>query len=163
MENIAYQKLLFKAAVNVMASDGEIHQDEIQELQLTFTNTDFFRDISYEKEFEETLSELEDKDDNLGAKILVGIASSSMSPAQELQFLEIILRIIYADGRIDSNELKFLELVKEQLNVPESIFQMRFGDQETIESAKSKLSELISKPKILEDIDNSEEIVPLKS
>ena len=38
------------------------------------------------------------------------------------------MRIIYADHRIDENELHFLRIVKSKLNVPDEIFYKRFGE-----------------------------------
>ena len=56
------------------------------------------------------------------------LKNEELSPPQSLQILEIILRIIHADNRLDPNEIKFLKIVKSKLKVPNEIFLKRFGD-----------------------------------
>ena len=129
MDSVAYQKLLFRAAVGVMASDGEVHDDEIQELELACKNTGFFSDISCEEEFKAALDELDAEGNSFVGRLIVDLGSAEMAPAQELQLLEVVLRIIYADGRIDDNELKFLELLKKQLNIFKKLMEMKYSQK----------------------------------
>lgn len=152
MDNVVYQKLLFRAAIGVMASDGEIHEDEVHEIELACKNSGFFNNITYNDELKSVLDEIEAGDSVFMERLISDMKSYDMTPAQELQLLEVVLRIIYADGRIDDNELKFLELVKKQLSIPESIFQMRFGGQENINAAKSKMKEIPSTHEFLESL-----------
>ncbi|MFT6834191.1 MAG: hypothetical protein ACJA0H_000218 [Francisellaceae bacterium] len=69
---------------------------------------------------------------------------------QELQVLELILRIIYADGRVDRNELEFLKIVKSHLNVSNEMFFKRFGDVDglganhTVDKITAKTQDFIS-------------------
>mgnify|MGYP000232159760 CR=1 FL=1 len=128
MDKVLYQKILFRTAMCVMACDGEIHDDEIRELELAFEQTGFFQKLIFKDELESAVNDFERDEKQVVIDYFALISSSSFNPVQRLQVLEIILRIIYADHRIDENELHFLRIVKSKLNVPDEIFYKRFGE-----------------------------------
>ncbi|MDF1868398.1 MAG: TerB family tellurite resistance protein [Saprospiraceae bacterium] len=125
---MAYQKILFRTAMCVMACDGEIHDSEIEEIRLAYEQTDFFRDLVFKTELELVLNDFKRDEKKVVMEYFNHLTSSDLTPVQELQILEIILRIIYADDRIDKNEVLFLQAVKSKLNVPDEIFYKRFGE-----------------------------------
>lgn len=127
MNNIGYQKILFRTAVCAMACDGEIHESEVREIQLAFEQTDFFKDLVFNDEMELVIGDFKNKEKQVLRDYFDQISSEKLNPVQDLQILEIILRIIYADEHIDENEIKFLRIVKSCLDVPDQIFYKRFG------------------------------------
>ena len=128
MENIAYQKVLFKTVMCVMACDGEIHESEIKEVELAFQQTEYFKDLVFKDELALVINDFNQNETKFVWDCISSFAGHILSPVQELQVLELILRIIYADGRVDRNELEFLKIVKSHLNVSNEIFFKRFGD-----------------------------------
>lgn len=127
MESIAYQKILFRTAMCVMACDGEIHDSEVREMKLAFEQTNFFRELVFKDEMKMLISEFERDKKQVMKECFDQIASVDLNPVQQLHVLEIVLRIIYADEREDENEMKFLKIVKSLLGVPDEIFYRRFG------------------------------------
>jgi uncharacterized tellurite resistance protein B-like protein len=150
MENIAYQKVLFKTVMCVMACDGEIHESEIKEVELAFQQTEYFKDLVFKDELALVINEFNQNEKKFVWDCISSFSEHSLSPVQELQVLELILRIIYADGRVDRNELEFLKIVKSHLNVSNEIFFKRFGDVDglganhTIEKITAKTQYFIS-------------------
>jgi hypothetical protein len=55
------------------------------------------------------------------------LESADLSTVQELLLLEVILRIIHADDRIDENEILFMQLVRSQFKVYDDVITQRFG------------------------------------
>ena len=128
MEKVAYQKVLFKTVMCVMACDGEIHESEIKEVELACHQTEYFKDLVFKDELDIAIKEFSQDEKKFVWDCISSFSEHSLSPVQELQVLELILRIIYADGRIDRNEIEFLKIVKSHLNVSNEIFFKRFGE-----------------------------------
>jgi len=137
MESIAFQRILFRSAMCVMACDGEIHDSEVREMELAFEQTDFFRDLVFKDELKSVIRRLERDEKQIVTEYFDQIASEDLNPVQQLQVLEIILRIIYADERVDTNELEFLKIVKSRLGVPDEIFYKRFGEVSSLGGERS--------------------------
>ena len=128
METILYQKLLFRTAMCVMTCDGEIHKSEIAEMEVSFKNTDFFRDLIFEDEISEFLEEFKKDGQSYSFNLVKQLSAASLNPVQELQIMELALRITYADNRIDENEIKFLNILKSKLNIHDEVLRNRFGE-----------------------------------
>jgi uncharacterized tellurite resistance protein B-like protein len=155
MENIAYQKVLFKTVMCVMACDGEIHESEIKEVELAFHQTEYFKGLVFKDELDIVINEFNQDEKKFVWDCILSYAELSLSPVQELQVLELILRIIYADGRVDRNELEFLKIVKSHLNVANEIFYKRFGDVEGL-GANHSLAKITAKTQdFISDLDLS--------
>jgi uncharacterized tellurite resistance protein B-like protein len=137
MESVAYQKVLFKTVMCVMACDGEIHESEIKEVEMAFNQTDYFKDLVFQDELEAVISEFNANEKKFVWNCISAFSDHSLSPVQELQVLELVLRIIYADDRVDKNELEFLKIVKSHLNVSNEIFYKRFGYLDGVETNHS--------------------------
>jgi uncharacterized tellurite resistance protein B-like protein len=127
MESIAYQKILLRTAMCVMACDGEIHASEVKEIELAFEQTDFFKGLVFKEEMDSVINEFKRDEKKIVKECFDQLASADLNSVQQLQVLEIVLRIIYADERVDENEVKFLKIVKSLLGVPDEIIFKRFG------------------------------------
>jgi len=127
-EQVIYQRILFHSAMLVMACDGDIHTNEINEMRLAFERTQFFTDIGFDEEMERLVIELHKDKAGMIGTYLEELGKLDVDPVQKLQILEIILRIIYADNRVHENEVKFFRLVKDKLMVPNEIVFRRFGE-----------------------------------
>ena len=53
---------------------------------------------------------------------------SRRNPIQELLVLEVALRIVNADERIDENEIKFVNFLRSKLKLHDEIIIDRFGE-----------------------------------
>jgi uncharacterized tellurite resistance protein B-like protein len=156
MEKIAYQKVLFTTVMCVMACDGEIHESEIKEVELAFQQTEYFKDLVFKDELAIVVDEFNQDEKKFVWDCISSLASNSLSPVQELQVLELILRIIYADGRVDRNELEFLKIVKSHLNVSNEIFFKRFGDVDGLGANHSEDKIAVKTQDFISDLNLSE-------
>ena len=126
MEELKFEKLLFNTATCVMACDGEIHAREIQELKLIAKNTPYFKDLDYQTELDRIMLNIQNNT-NIMKQYFEEIKVAELTPVQELLILEIVLRMMYADSRIDENEVKLIRIVKSYLKIPDQIIFDRFG------------------------------------
>jgi|AntAceMinimDraft_9_1070365.scaffolds.fasta_scaffold29516_2 uncharacterized tellurite resistance protein B-like protein len=126
MEELKFEKLLFNTAICVMACDGEIHDREIQELKLIAKNTPYFKDLDYQTELDTIMKKIKNNT-NIMKQYFEEIKAVELSPVQELLILEVVLRMMYADNRIDENEVKLIRIIKSYLKIPDQIIFERFG------------------------------------
>lgn len=152
MDNVTYQKTLFKIVMCVMACDGEIHQSEIEEIELAFKQTDFFNELKFEEEMASVIEALEEDGKKFLWDSVTLLSDNDLTAVQELQVLELMLRIIYADGRVDKNEITFLKIVKARLSVSDEIFHKRFGKIEGIGRALPEDKVLSTTKEFVENI-----------
>lgn len=128
MDQQPFQRILFHSAMCVMACDGEIHDSEITELEVIAKKPYYFSELEFNSELEKMLNDFVTNEKNVVLDYFNELEAEFFLPTQSLQILEIILRIIHADNRIDPNEIKFLKIVKSKLQVSNEIFLKRFGD-----------------------------------
>lgn len=127
LEKQELQKLLFRTAFCVMACDGEIHPDEIKEIKKMNKSSAYFQGIDFSDELDFLIVSLKTKGKFIIEDIGREIQNAKLSTVQELLLLEIILRMIYADNRVDENEIKLLRYFRSKLNLHDQTIRDRFG------------------------------------
>ena len=127
MEHSEFKKLLFKSAVWVMACDGEIQEDEIKEIEMIARKTPYFKDMDCSAELKALVEKITKTGKHVIEECFAKIKETDFTPVQELMILEVLMRIINADKKIDPNEVKFLQIVRSKLKVHDEIIVERFG------------------------------------
>ena len=130
MNQIDYQKLLFETAMLVMVCDGEISESEIEEIKLAFAKNVLFGELDFAEELADLTTRLGEDKKGLISGYFDKVENGEFDPVQRLQILEIALRIMYADDRIEENEVRFVRLLKTRLGVMDEILRKRFGEVE---------------------------------
>ena len=130
MNRTEYQQTLFETAMLVMVCDGEICPREIEEMRLAFEQSVLFSELSFEEELARVMEDLNEDKKEAVLGYFEKIETADLSSVQKLQLLEIALRIVYADDRVDPNEIRFVTLLKSRLQVMDEIFFRRFGSVE---------------------------------
>ena len=138
METIEFKKLLFRSAVCVMACDGEIHDDEIKEIELIVKKTQYFKDLDCDFELKTILDDIKNNGKQVIENYLNTLTAKGLNSVQELLLLEVIMRIISADKKVDADEIKFLHLVKSRLKVHDELIVERFGSVEYLFDTRYK-------------------------
>lgn len=127
MESLQFKRLLFKAAFCVMACDGEVDESEIREMQAIDKQTTYFKDIDLSAELESLVQDLNKQGIEILKTLFKDLKKSDLTITQELLLLEVVLRMIYADNKVDENEITFLRIVRSRLKIPNEIINDRFG------------------------------------
>ncbi|MCY4161911.1 MAG: hypothetical protein OXE77_08630 [Flavobacteriaceae bacterium] len=149
MGSTEFKKLLFKTAFCVIVCDGEIDDLEIQELSRIDKNTSYFNDIDLSKELRELIISFKKTGKKVINELFEAIRKQKLDITQELLLLEITIRIMNSDKRVDDNEIQFLNTLRSKLDVYNEVISERFGytplfKQYTFDDTKtvSKLSNL---------------------
>jgi len=127
MESIDFKKILFETAFCVMACDGQIDQSEVEEMEKIDKNTSYFNDIDLSQELSFLVNEIKTKGKSIITDFFEKIKTADFSIVQELLIMEISLRLISADNKVEENEITFLNLLRSKLKVTNEILFDRFG------------------------------------
>lgn len=123
-----FKRLLFRSSVAMMACDGEIHEYEIMEMDVIAEKTSYFQGMDHKIELQDVLEEIKNGARSFIQSVLNEIQNEDLSVMQDLLILEVLMRIIGADQRLDENEIKFINLVRSKLNVADDFISERFGN-----------------------------------
>jgi len=129
MKPYAFQDFLFKSAVTVMACDGMIEENEINEIKKMADNEIYFMGYEYEQPLNDNLSFVKENGKEAINKYLLELSNADLSDKQELLLLEVLIRTIEADKETHQNEIKFLQMVKAKLKTSEEVLISKFPNQ----------------------------------
>ncbi|RLB71520.1 MAG: hypothetical protein DRH07_06420 [Deltaproteobacteria bacterium] len=127
MEQKEFQKLLLETVICSIACDGDIDDREIAELHKMINHAQYFKGLEIDDFLDEMIQAVKSDGRTFLGDYFKQLKEIELSPMQELLVLEVVLRIIQADERIDDNETAFLKLVRSNFNVHDEIIQQRFG------------------------------------
>jgi uncharacterized tellurite resistance protein B-like protein len=129
MKQEDFRKVLFKSAVSVMAVDGEIHEDEISEIKSIATSTAYFLDFEFESDLNDIISDIRKRGKESINDLLGQLGVANLNPTQEIILMEVLIRMVEADNKIDPSEIKFLNLVRATLKTTEEELITKFPKQ----------------------------------
>jgi len=127
MDITKFKRLLFETACCAVACDYHIDEREIHELQYISESTTYFKDIDLSKQFENFLADFKGNETETINRLVGKIKDAPLSPVEELLILEIVLRLIYADTKIDEKEIDYLRSVRLALSISDEVIANRFG------------------------------------
>ena len=122
-----FKHLLFNVAFCAMSCDGEIDDREIEELKLIDTKTTYFKDTDLSEELSAMISAIRLKGQRVINDLFTMLMDADLTTVQELLILEVALRIINADEKIEENEKWFFRILRSKLRVHNEIIIDRFG------------------------------------
>ena len=129
MKTEAFQNLLLKSAVSVIACDGSIDEVEISEIRNIAENEIYFMGYDFEEPLAANLQNLKEKGKSAINDYLSELGSANLSFNQELILIEVLIRAIESDKKVESNEVKFLQMVKSRLKTTEESIITKFPKQ----------------------------------
>ena len=129
MKTEAFQNLLLKSAVSVIACDGSIDEAEISEIRNMAENEIYFMGYNYEEPLETNLQTIEEKGISAINDYIKEIANANLNNNQELLLIEVLIRAIESDEKVDPNEIKLLQMVKSKLKISEETIIAKFPKQ----------------------------------
>ncbi|MCB0538037.1 MAG: hypothetical protein KDE33_10995 [Bacteroidetes bacterium] len=115
MKTEAFQNLLLKSAISVMACDGSIDESEIAEIKNMADNEIYFMGYDIEEPFEKSLSYLKQNGKKAINEYLNELNQLNLNEKQELLLIEVLIRTIESDNKIEE-ESKSNSLITESIN-----------------------------------------------
>lgn len=129
MKNTDFKPFLFKSAVMAMACDGNIAEAEISEIRNIVANEIYFMGYDFEEPLKSNTENIKANGKNAINKYLQEIVANDLNDHQEILLIEVLLRMILADGKVDESELKFLHMAKSKLKTDEQTLIVKFPHQ----------------------------------
>jgi uncharacterized tellurite resistance protein B-like protein len=129
MKTEAFQELILKSAVAIIACDGRIDEVEILEIKNMAENEIYFMGYDFEQPLSNFLNNIKQNGVNAINDFLDEVTLANLNENQELLLLEVLIRAIESDERIESNELRFLQMVKSKLKLSEEMLIKKFPKQ----------------------------------
>ena len=126
MKNTDFKPFLFKSAVIAMACDGHIADAEISEIRNIVANEIYFMGYDFEEPLKINTDNIKANGKNAINQYLQEIETNDLNDHQEILLIEVILRMILSDGKIDESELKFLQMAKSKLKTDEQTLIVKF-------------------------------------
>ena len=129
MKNTDFKPFLFKSAVMAMACDGQIAESEISEIKNIVANEIYFMGYEFEEPLKNNTENIRANGKNAINEYLQEIVSSDLNDHQEILLIEVLLKIILADGKVGESELRFLQMAKSKLKIDEQTLIIKFPHQ----------------------------------
>jgi uncharacterized tellurite resistance protein B-like protein len=126
MKNKEFKDFLFKSAVMAMACDGEIADEEIEEIKNMVANEIYFMGYDFEEPLKNNIDNIKTNGKNAINQFLQEIVTNELSEHQEILLIEVMLRMIEADKDVQHSELKFLQMAKAKLKIDEQTLIVKF-------------------------------------
>jgi uncharacterized tellurite resistance protein B-like protein len=119
MKNTDFKTFLFKSAVMAMACDGDIADEEVNEIKNIVANEIYFMGYDFEEPLKSNIENIKVNGKNAINQYLQEIVTNDLNEHQEILLVEVLLRMIQADTKVEESELQFLHLVKSKLKTDE--------------------------------------------
>lgn len=110
-------ELLLRTAFACMACDGDIAPEEVQLIKDYAKDSNTFGDIDVNKELDLLLKEINAKGKRFLKEYLSMVFEATLNEAEELQLLNVAMRMILADNVIEYSEIKFFKVIRSNLKV----------------------------------------------
>ena len=129
MKTEEFQELMLKSAVAIIACDGSIDEVELLEIKNMAENEIYFMGYDFEQPLSNFLNYIKQNGINAINDFLDEVAQANLNENQELLLIEVLIRAIESDERTESNEIKFLQMVKSKLKLSEEMLIKKFPKQ----------------------------------
>ena len=129
MNTDAFRDFLLKSAITIMACDGNIHDEEINEFKKMAENEIYFMNYDFDQPLKDGINYIKSNGTKAINEYLNELSSENLKPKQELILIEVLINIIEADNKLEENEIKFLQMVKSKLSVTEETIISEFPEQ----------------------------------
>lgn len=129
MKTEAFQEFLLKSAISAIACDSHIDESEISEIKNMAENEIYFMGYDFEKALSKNINYIKEKGASAINEYLNEVTSANLSERQELILMEVLIRAIESDGKIEPSEVKFLQMVKSKLRMSEEVIITKFPKQ----------------------------------
>ena len=117
MEQICFNKLLLKTAFSCMACDGEIDKREVVLIKAMHQEKQIFGDIDINQELDNLLLEIKRDGNKFLKRYFNELTSSEFTEQDELKIIEIAIKTIEADDKVEYSEVKFFKVIRSNLKI----------------------------------------------
>jgi uncharacterized tellurite resistance protein B-like protein len=130
MEQNDLNKLLLNTAVCCMACDGEIDKKEVDLIKTIFTGEAMYADTDFNEKLNAFVSHLNEKGKEFFKYYFDFLKTSTMTEQEELALIDIAIKTINADEKVEYSEVKFFKVIRHHLKISDEAILAKFPDIE---------------------------------
>lgn len=124
------QELYLKTMFCCMACDGDIAEEEVDLLKETAIQTPLFEGMEVENILNGYVSAINQSGSLFLRKYLKELAEANLTTEEELKIVELSIKMIEADNRIEYSEVKFFKKIRSRLSVSDEQILDQHPDKE---------------------------------
>lgn len=124
------QELYLKTMFCCMACDGDIAPEEIDVLKKLAEQMAIFQELDVENLLNTYVAGINQKGAAFLRKYLNELSEEELTPDEELQIVELAIKMIEADNRIEYSEVKFFKKIRFRLSVSDEQILAQHPDKE---------------------------------
>lgn len=124
------QELYLKTMFCCMACDGDIAQEEINAVKAIAMEMQMFHELDVENTLNDYVAAINRNGAVFLRKYLNELTTHSLTQDEELKIIELSIKMIEADNRIEYAEVKFFKKIRFRLSVPYEQILLQHPDKE---------------------------------
>ena len=150
------EQLLLRTAFACIACDGEINHEEVAAIEQLVNAERLANPETIKDELNTMVQQINEKGGAFIQEFLDDVSKTSLSTAEELKLIEVAIKVIEADEKIEYREIKFFKLIRSLLSVSDADILAQFPDkgdyleQDIVENKWSNYFESFEIPKFAE-------------
>ncbi len=117
MDDKQYAQLLRLTAFSCMISDSHIDAREIEQLRKLYTEFDLLKNIDFEKEYNYYIERLNSEGVSFIISFFSQLESADFTQEEMVRILDVALRTIIADEKIEYKEIRFFKNIRHRLPI----------------------------------------------
>ena len=126
--NKKFDELLLKTAFCCMASDGEIAQEEIDTIQKLCQREEMLKKMDFQNEIKRFVEEINKQGMQFIKNYLDELEKTSLTELENINLLNIVFEVIFADGKVEYSEVKFFRNIRVRLSISDEVIEKNFAN-----------------------------------
>lgn len=126
--NKNFDELLLKTAFCCMASDGEIAQEEIDTIQKLCQREEMLKKMDFQNEIKRFVEEINKQGMQFIKNYLDELEKTSLTESENINLLNIVFEVIFADGKVEYSEVKFFRNIRVRLSISDEVIEKNFAN-----------------------------------
>ena len=132
-----FNRLLLQTAFSCMACDGDIAKEEIALIEKMAKEQNLFANLNVNANLNLFLKEINEQGKQFLSNYIDSVRNANLSDEDSLKLLDVAVKTIYADEKVEYSEIKFFKLIRSCLTISdEEILKNVEGVDEYIWLAK---------------------------
>lgn len=120
MDN-SFENILFLTSFCCMACDGDIATEELEQLNNFSKKELLFKSLNISDEFNKCLTILKNIGDDFIKSYFQAIETINLTEKEKLSIIDVAVKTILADNKVEYSEIKFFKSLVSSLNVEKQI------------------------------------------
>lgn len=130
MDKTSFDKLLLKTAFCCVVCDGNLDPKEIEMLKSVFAKNPIYAKINFDKKINSFIELYNEKGKDFFTFYFDILKNAVLSEEEELSIIDIALKTINADDKIEYSEIKFFKVIRTNLKISNEKILSVFPDIE---------------------------------